>query len=64
MHDGKRHDFLYMLPIGAMIIPYSWIELQCWLMFIFRRLKINHDSHEFILELGTIGNNYLLLFSM
>ncbi len=24
----------------------------------FRRLKINHDSHEFILESGTDANNY------
>jgi hypothetical protein len=23
----------------------------------FRRLKINHDSHEFILESGTVANN-------
>jgi hypothetical protein len=23
----------------------------------FCRLKINHDSHEFILEIGTIANN-------
>jgi hypothetical protein len=22
------------------------------------RLKINHDSHEFILEFGTVANNY------
>ncbi len=27
-------------------------------MFIFCRLKINHDSHEFILKSGTIVNNY------
>jgi hypothetical protein len=27
-----------------------------WLVFIFRRLKINHDSHEFILESGTVAN--------
>jgi hypothetical protein len=31
--------------------------LQYWPMFIFRRLKINHDSHEFILEFGTCANN-------
>jgi hypothetical protein len=28
------------------------------LVFIFRRLKINHDSHEFNLESGTVSNNY------
>ncbi len=27
-----------------------------WLVFIFRRLKINHDSHEFILESGIVAN--------
>jgi hypothetical protein len=27
-------------------------------VFIFCRLKINHDFHEFILESGTIPNNY------
>ncbi len=26
-------------------------------MFIFRRLKINHKSHEFILDSGTVANN-------
>jgi hypothetical protein len=26
-------------------------------MFIFRRLKINHDTHEFILDSGTIANS-------
>jgi hypothetical protein len=26
-------------------------------MFIFRRLKITHDTHEFILDSGTVVNN-------
>jgi hypothetical protein len=26
-------------------------------VFIFRRLKINHDSHEFILEYGTVASS-------
>jgi hypothetical protein len=30
-------------------------------MFIFRRLKINHDDHEFILEFGTVANRNDLL---
>ncbi len=33
-----------------------------WSMFIFHRLKINHDSHEFILKFGTVANNYKMLF--
>jgi hypothetical protein len=28
-----------------------------WCLF-FRRLKINHDVHEFILDSGTVGNTY------
>jgi hypothetical protein len=28
----------------------------------FRRLKINHDTHEFILESGTIANSYSVIF--
>ncbi len=32
-------------------------SLQYWSMFIFRRLKINHDSHEIILEFGTVANS-------
>ncbi len=27
-----------------------------WLLFIFCRLKINHDVHEFILDSGTVAN--------
>jgi hypothetical protein len=27
-------------------------------LFIFRRLKINHVSHEFILEFGTVADTY------
>jgi hypothetical protein len=33
------------------------------MVFIFRRLKINHDSHEYIPESGTVANrNNLFLF--
>jgi hypothetical protein len=30
-------------------------------VFIFCRLKINYDTHEFDLKSGTIGNRFLLL---
>jgi hypothetical protein len=30
------------------------------LLFIFRRLKINHDIHEFILDSGTVANSLFL----
>jgi hypothetical protein len=39
----------------CLVIPIHAI-LQYWLMFIFRRLKINYDSNEFILEIGTVAN--------
>ncbi len=29
-------------------------------MLFFRRLRINHDSHEFVLESGTIANSQFL----
>jgi hypothetical protein len=35
-------------------------EAQYWWLFIFIRLKINHESHEFILESSTIANKYNL----
>ncbi len=47
-------------------ITYAWLipMIVCCLQlcyfywfFIFRRLKINHDSYEFILELGTIASS-------
>ncbi len=41
---------------------YPRVKLQYWLMFIFRRLKINHDSHEFILEFGTVANRIVTLY--
>ncbi len=31
-------------------------DSQYWLVFIFWRLKINHDSHEFKLESGIVAN--------
>ncbi len=42
-------DYLFLL---------QWSSSYAWL-FIFCRLKINHDSHEFILEFGTITNKGL-----
>ncbi len=30
-------------------------------MFFFRRLKINHESHEFILDSGTVANTLFIL---
>jgi hypothetical protein len=37
------------------------LELSTVLTVVyFHRLKINHDSHEFILESGTVGNSYIV----
>jgi hypothetical protein len=33
-----------------------------WCLF-FRRLKVNHDVHEFILDSGTIANSYSLFIA-
>ncbi len=33
-------------------------------VFIFRRLKINHESHEFILDPGTVGSSSRAPISM
>ncbi len=32
-------------------------------MFIFRRLKINYESHEFILDSGTVANSTYVLYN-
>jgi hypothetical protein len=42
-----------IMHLSSCNIMYSHIML----VFIFGRLKINHDSHEFILESGTVANN-------
>ncbi len=39
---------------------FSESDSKYWLVFIFRRLKINHDSHDFIFESGTVANNKYL----
>jgi hypothetical protein len=43
------HNMLDSLYLGKLIHNSDWC-------LFFRRLKINHDSHEFTLESGTIAN--------
>ncbi len=43
------------LHLGMLIHNTDWC-----LFLVFRRLKINHESHEFILQSGTIVNNHIL----
>ncbi len=50
------------LSFCNMFFVHIMIELQCWLMLIFCRLKINHVSHYFILEFSTVANNKKFIF--
>jgi hypothetical protein len=38
------------------------LELSMILTVYFHRLKINHDSHEFILESSTVAKKYYVTF--
>jgi hypothetical protein len=42
------------------IIPYSQGRLAILINVYFFRLKTKHDSHEFILEFGTVANSLFL----
>jgi hypothetical protein len=33
-------------------------DILCLIVYFLCRLKINHDTHEFILEFSTVANNY------
>jgi hypothetical protein len=33
------------------------IHSSCLIVYFLCRLKVNHDSHEFILEFGTVANS-------
>jgi hypothetical protein len=46
------HEYLY-----SSLINYCSIHIYAWLFIFIFRLKINHDSHEFIPEFGTIVNS-------
>ncbi len=50
--------FVVCYPWLIMIISYSQARLAILIDFYFHRLKINHDSHEFILEFGTVANTF------
>ncbi len=54
-HESPIVHYLVWLYV---IIHVHRLDTQYWSMFIFSRLKINHDSHEFILEFSTIANSY------
>jgi hypothetical protein len=47
---------LICLILILMIVRCLYLHYSCWL-FNCRRLKINHDSHEFILEIGTVAKS-------
>jgi hypothetical protein len=54
---------LYLVMLDYVVPGYSLFAFPDFFLtdFFFRGLKINHDSHEFILEFGTVANmtNYL-----
>jgi hypothetical protein len=56
------HNICSRLIILLMIIYHLSIDRIFSLSdcLFFCRLKINHDSHEFILEFGTVANRYAL----
>ncbi len=56
--EEKSHVFLAYHLCLIIIINVCRLDFQYWLMFIFRRLKINHDPHEFILESRTVAKRY------
>jgi hypothetical protein len=52
-------NFYNMQPVCC----YDYLVSSNWIAILtdvnFHRLKMNHDSHEFILESGTIANTYI-----
>jgi hypothetical protein len=48
-------NIIYSRNMSQVLHPGNLILNIDWCLF-FRRLKINHDSHEFILESGTVAN--------
>jgi hypothetical protein len=50
-------DFIHC-PCLTIYFFYDWYFVSMPDCLFFCRLKINHDSHEFILEFGTVANNY------
>ncbi len=51
------HPGLIMLPWLSVFVRPDFSNID-WCLF-FCRLKINHDSHEFILKLGTVANIHM-----
>jgi hypothetical protein len=49
---------LFMINYLLLIAYCSVVHVLCLISCFFCRLKINHDSHEFILEFRTVANNY------
>jgi hypothetical protein len=59
---AHSHVMSCVLVICLQFLMFKETDSQYWLVFIFRRLKINHDSHEFTLESGTVANRNHSLF--
>jgi hypothetical protein len=48
------YNLLFVLDYLFSLKPDN--SFLCLIIYFLCRLKINHDSHEFILEFGTVGN--------
>jgi hypothetical protein len=60
-----RYSYLYNYCVFSwyvlqLLISRNWFTLLIAVYFC--RLKMNHDSHEFILESGTVANNNALFY--
>jgi hypothetical protein len=53
----KDWDIMSYLYSSLLVLNYFLLYDSCLLAYFFCRLKINHDSHEFILEFGTVANH-------
>ncbi len=54
IHLEKKRKKIKILCISYMT---NCFFLCDWFVYFLRRLKINHDSHEFFLEFGTVANS-------
>ncbi len=62
MYNSWLRIFVRIIPCALLICP---VWYQSWFILLiavyFSRLKIKHDSHEFLLESGTVANIYHII---
>jgi hypothetical protein len=52
----RKYLFFYNQQLQSLCM-YKFFVTVLLQVFFFRRLKINHESHEFILDSGTVANS-------